>query len=91
MPLVLLYFIPNPCAVFDPSNESHRLNAMSEIDRENVLTERFERRKALQERIEARRRARGAEGKKSSKDTSMLSLCCVCDLVLQGETNCALA
>ena len=43
---------------------------MNEIEREAVLTERFEKRKALQERREARRKLREAEGKKSSKDTS---------------------
>lgn len=46
---------------------------MNEIEREAVLTDRFEKRKALNERREARRKAREAEGKKSSKDTRTLS------------------
>lgn len=47
---------------------------MNEIEREAVLTDRFEKRKALNERREARRKAREAEGKKSSKDTRTLSV-----------------
>src|SRR5690349_4721058 len=43
---------------------------MNEIEREAVLTERFEKRKALLERKEARRRAKREEGKGGKKKDS---------------------
>lgn len=67
--LVVLFLIVFLSSI-NPEANVYRLAAMNEIEREAVLTERFEKRKALQERREARRKAREAEGKKSSKDTS---------------------